>query len=76
MAAEMEVPFLGSLPLDPRLLRACEAGKSFFAEHADEPAAKAFRAVVQKLAEQSPAIAKTLAERRVGHVDEDGDEEM
>eukprot|EP00656_Telonema_subtile_P040786 TRINITY_DN45866_c0_g1_i1.p1 TRINITY_DN45866_c0_g1~~TRINITY_DN45866_c0_g1_i1.p1 ORF type:complete len:325 (+),score=90.01 TRINITY_DN45866_c0_g1_i1:144-1118(+) len=30
MAAEMGVPFLGRLPLDPSLLKACETGTSFF----------------------------------------------
>lgn len=29
MAKEMDVPFLGTIPLDPGLLRACEAGKSY-----------------------------------------------
>eukprot|EP00658_Telonema_sp_P-2_P005472 TRINITY_DN1203_c0_g2_i2.p1 TRINITY_DN1203_c0_g2~~TRINITY_DN1203_c0_g2_i2.p1 ORF type:complete len:298 (-),score=47.46 TRINITY_DN1203_c0_g2_i2:65-958(-) len=30
MATEMGVPFLGRLPLDPALLKACESGTSFF----------------------------------------------
>ena len=30
MAEEMGVPFIGSLPLDPGLLKACESGKSFW----------------------------------------------
>jgi Mrp family chromosome partitioning ATPase len=29
MAQEMHVPFLGTIPLDPQLLRACEAGMSY-----------------------------------------------
>lgn len=32
MAKEMEVPFLGRVPLDPLLSRAAEEGKSAFAE--------------------------------------------
>jgi len=30
MASEMGIPFLGRLPLDPSLLKACESGASFF----------------------------------------------
>ena len=30
MAKEMGVPYIGSLPLDPRLLKACESGSSFW----------------------------------------------
>jgi len=29
----MGVPFLGKIPLDPRLARACDEGKSFLEEY-------------------------------------------
>ena len=45
MASEMNVPFLGALPLDPRLLQCCEAGKSFIEAHPDSPAAAALENV-------------------------------
>lgn len=63
MAAEMGVPFLGSVPLDPQLLRSCEKGLSFFAEHPDGAAAAPFRAVVAAVLENNPAIAETAARR-------------
>ena len=31
MAAQFDVPFLGRVPLDPRITRACEAGTSYTA---------------------------------------------
>ncbi|KAF4526266.1 hypothetical protein B566_EDAN010976 [Ephemera danica] len=40
MAEELNVKFLGSLPLDPRLGRSCDDGSHFLAEFADSPAAK------------------------------------
>jgi len=30
MCIDMNVPFLGSIPLDPRIARACDEGKNFF----------------------------------------------
>ena len=30
MCSEMNVKFLGDIPLDPNLLKICESGKSFF----------------------------------------------
>lgn len=49
MAAEMNVPFLGSIPLDPRLARACDEGKNFLKEFPDSPATKALLACVDKV---------------------------
>ena len=49
MAKEMEVPLLGSIPLDPRISRDSDAGMPFIVEHRDSPAAKAFDAIVEKI---------------------------
>lgn len=46
MAQEMGVPFLGSVPLDPRLARACDEGKNFVREVPDSPATKAILDIV------------------------------
>lgn len=46
MAEAFRVPFLGALPLDPRMSMCCEAGEAFVKVHPDAPAAKAFNAVV------------------------------
>jgi len=49
IAAEMEVPFLGSIPLDPRISEDSDAGVPFIVEHRDSPAAEAFDAIVEKI---------------------------
>jgi Mrp family chromosome partitioning ATPase len=49
MAAEMGVPFLGSIPLDPRLARACDEGKNFLREYPESPATIAIMACVEKI---------------------------
>ena len=47
MASEMGVAFLGRLPLDPRIGRCCDAGKSFLSEVPDSPATRAYLTIIQ-----------------------------
>jgi predicted Fe-Mo cluster-binding NifX family protein len=49
MALEMNVPFLGSIPIDPEVVVASDAGVSFVSEHPDSPTAVAFEKTVQAL---------------------------
>jgi len=49
MASEMDVPFLGTIPMDPRISMACDMGVPFIVENKDSPSAKAFEAVVEKI---------------------------
>jgi len=42
MAQEMQVPFLGRIPLDQTVAIACDQGKSIFETHPDSPAAVAY----------------------------------
>ena len=49
MAAEMGVKFLGKLPLDPRIAKACDQGKSFLDEIPDSPATAAYLEVVDHI---------------------------
>jgi ATP-binding protein involved in chromosome partitioning len=51
-AADHEVPFLGSIPFDPRLAAAADAGTLFMQEHAALPAGQA----IQQLADQVKAF--------------------
>jgi nitrogenase subunit NifH len=44
---EMDVPFLGSIPLDPRVARACDEGKFYLNAFPDSEATKSFRRVFQ-----------------------------
>nr|CAD7400744.1 unnamed protein product [Timema cristinae] len=46
MCGELDVPFLGSLPLDPRLARSCDEGSNFLADIPDSPVVAAFNNVL------------------------------
>src|SRR2546426_4205758 len=48
-AQELGLPFLGRIPLDPRIVIGGDAGKPFVLEHPDSPAAKAFRRIVENI---------------------------
>lgn len=49
MAADMQVPFLGSVPLDPALSRAGEEGRSVFEGGNSGSSAPALQAIIDKL---------------------------
>ncbi|KAL6045580.1 cytosolic Fe-S cluster assembly factor nbp35 [Balamuthia mandrillaris] len=49
MAKEFGVPFLGRIPLDPRLARACDEGESFVELFPESAAAVAFKQVFEKI---------------------------
>jgi len=48
MAQSMGVPFLGSIPLDPRIARCCDEGKPFLESFPDSPASVAYSLIIQK----------------------------
>ncbi|GJC78142.1 cytosolic Fe-S cluster assembly factor NBP35 [Colletotrichum tofieldiae] len=52
LAKEMGVPFLGSVPLDPRIGMACDYGESFFDSFPDSPACLAFKEVVRNVSKE------------------------
>ncbi len=52
LAEEMGIPFLGSVPLDPRIGMSCDYGESFFDSFADSPACEAIKNVVRGLARE------------------------
>jgi Mrp family chromosome partitioning ATPase len=52
LAEEMGLPFLGSVPLDPRIGMACDYAESYFDSFPDSPACKALKGVVKNLAQQ------------------------
>ena len=49
VAQEYSVPFLGSIPLDPRICEASDLGHPFITENPDSPASKAFMKIVEKV---------------------------
>ena len=48
-AKELGLPFLGRVPIDPRIVIGGDAGTPFVLEHPDSEATKAFRGIVQAL---------------------------
>jgi len=49
LAAEMGVPFLGRIPLDPQIVASGDAGKPFVQAFADSPAARAFADAIEPI---------------------------
>lgn len=52
LAEEMGIPFLGKVPLDPRIGMACDYGESFFDNFPESPACKALKHVVRRVGEE------------------------
>jgi Mrp family chromosome partitioning ATPase len=50
-AERYKVPFLGSIPLDPKIVEYSDAGKPFITQQEESPAAKAFYRAVKKIEE-------------------------
>jgi len=49
ISEDLDVPFMGSIPLDPRVCEASDRGKPFIVEYPDSPAAKAFMKIVSTI---------------------------
>ena len=49
MAEELEVPLLGSIPIDQKICEDADKGMPFIVEHAESPATKAFMEIVGKI---------------------------
>lgn len=47
MALELEVPFLGQLPLDPLLARCCDEGRDYLTEMPNSPTVQALHQIVR-----------------------------
>ncbi|KAJ3257629.1 Cytosolic Fe-S cluster assembly factor nubp1 [Boothiomyces macroporosus] len=48
---EMGVPFLASVPIDPRIAKSCDLGQSIFEEYPDSPAVKAYQTIISQITE-------------------------
>jgi ATP-binding protein involved in chromosome partitioning len=49
ISSELNAPFLGSIPIDQKISKDSDMGKSFIVEDADSPASKAFMEIVKKI---------------------------
>ncbi|RMZ85644.1 hypothetical protein DV737_g617, partial [Chaetothyriales sp. CBS 132003] len=72
LCKDMGIPFLGSVPLDPRIGMACDYGESFMESYPDSPACRALRQVVwnvgQQVGEDPRTTAQRISSRRSSHV--------
>ena len=46
MAEEMDVPFLGAIPIDPVIVDACDSGKPYIREYKDSKTAQIFNRII------------------------------
>ena len=56
LAKETGIPFLGAVPLDPRIGMACDYGESFFDIFPDSPACAALQTVVKRVQEEAKIV--------------------
>ncbi|XP_785786.3 cytosolic Fe-S cluster assembly factor nubp1-B [Strongylocentrotus purpuratus] len=49
MCEDLKIPFLGKLPLDPRIGKCCDEGNSFFDEVPDSPATQAYLEIIERV---------------------------
>jgi len=54
MAAQMDVPFLGRIPLDPMVVEACDQGRLHIYHHSKSLSAAAFNRIVTGIMEKAP----------------------
>ena len=60
MAHEMDVPFLGSVPIDPLIVEASDDGKPYVRHFPDSPAARAFQEAVAPILALDEAAAEAV----------------
>lgn len=62
MAQELEVPFLGSIPIDPEIGAACDDGVPYVQQFQGTETAKAFLRVVRPILSRSETVSATSSE--------------
>ena len=50
-ALAMNIPFLGRIPMDPRMVQCADAGKSYMEKYPDSEVTKAYNQIVEKIME-------------------------
>ncbi|RPI10844.1 MAG: hypothetical protein EHM71_02510 [Zetaproteobacteria bacterium] len=51
IAEDMNVPFLGSIPMDPKIAESCDEGRAYITNYTDSPTAVIMRNIVARLSE-------------------------
>jgi Mrp family chromosome partitioning ATPase len=57
LARELELPFLGKIPMDPKVVMAGDDGQPYLSSDNDSPATRAFAQVVSAVATRLPPVA-------------------
>ncbi len=57
LARELELPFLGKIPMDPKVVMAGDDGKPYLSSDAESPATKAFSEVITAVETRIPPVA-------------------
>jgi Mrp family chromosome partitioning ATPase len=57
LARELELPFLGKIPMDPQVVMAGDDGTPYLSSDADSPATRAFSEVVKAIETRLPPVA-------------------
>lgn len=60
LARELELPFLGKIPMDPKVVMAGDDGTPYLASDAESPAIEAFGKVVTAVATRLPPVANPV----------------
>jgi hypothetical protein len=53
MCQELNVPFLGKVPLDPRIAKACDEGKFYLSEYPDSEATRSLGSIFAGTSQQT-----------------------
>ena len=48
-AADLEIPFLGAIPIDPEIVEASDTGKPYVLEHPDSETAKVLGSIIEEV---------------------------
>ncbi|KAI9103195.1 essential iron-sulfur cluster binding protein localized in the cytoplasm [Phlyctochytrium arcticum] len=56
MALDTSVPYLGAIPLDPRIGQSCDLGESFLDMYPDSAATQAYLAIIEKFKLSLPSV--------------------
>jgi len=64
LAADMGVPFLGAIPIDPQIAEACDNGQAFIHHFANTPTAKRMQEIIKPIAALADADAEQTKTRR------------
>ncbi|MDD5134114.1 MAG: P-loop NTPase [Phycisphaerae bacterium] len=51
MALEMNIPFLGKIPIDPQIVNACDSGEPYIQHYSSSQAAKSFNEAIKPVLE-------------------------